>query len=651
MLKRFRLLAGVSLLFGFLLFIGLPKSIVRSDTDPAIFSLGPSGDYLEAGDKLVVATRLNNTSEKDAFRVEIDSIRLESAELLSPKAFPLAVGEIEPEKNVTVQADFNSSHLEQGKPYRLVVHGTYRPKRKEPDHDDDKQGNDERREFTVSDDITLPRVSPGSAQVKSSKIEPQTVTGGHYPHREPNFEEKENGSRWTVPTGPFVAGKPTPTGTATQKAPRTPGDPPGVTFNANDGLGINGSTIAEPSGAVGGGVVFVTANFYAAYSKDGGATFTKLDPTTIFPNDNVGLCCDQIVQYVPSIDRFIWLLQGTDASAVQQPNGQRIASASPAQIISSSGTSWTYWDLTPGVFGEPIGTGFDYPDLSVGTNYLYMSWDVGWPGCPKGCSNGHLVARSPLSQIKAGGTIGLDYTTPSDSSSAWGAHLTQDTGNEIFWVGQQNNSSQSLRVFSLAEGSNTYFWRDIGTSSWANNALSSLTPDGQNWVNKLSGFPGNAVTGATRSSNDLWFAWSAGTDNNFQQPHVEMVTLDRSNNFNLIRQVQIWNNNYAFAYPALATNACTGEVGLSLEYGGNNKFYENHVVGFWGDFLVYVTTDSSVGTTRFGDYVSIRQDSTPSLKGAFFDAFGFGLDKTTSGTKTDTRYVVFGRSGPCKRGR
>jgi hypothetical protein len=49
--------------------------------------------------------------------------------------------------------------------------------------------------------------------------------------------------------------------------------------------------------------------------------------------------------------------------------------------------------------------------------------------------------------------------------------------------------------------------------------------------------------------------------------------------------------------------------------------------------------------------MSIRQDSTPSLKGAFFDAFGFGLDKTTSGTKTDTRYVVFGRNGPCKRGR
>jgi hypothetical protein len=649
MSKIYRLLVGVSIVCGVLFYSGLLKSSAGPDPELAIISLGPSGDYSEAPDKLVVASRLYNRSETATLRVEIDAIRLESATLLSPTTFPQPIVELASEKFATIQADFNSSHLIPGQEYRLEVHGTYRTQDK--DQRDDKPSNDDRHEFTVSDEIKLPPVSPGSAQLQSSKVESHHVSGGHYPHIAPNFDEEENGSRWTVPTGPFVAGKPTPTGTSTEKAPKVPGDPPGVTFNANQGLGINGNTIAEPSGAVGGGVIFVTANFYAAYSKDGGSTFTKLDPTTIFPNDNVGLCCDQIVQYVPGIDRFIWLLQGTDATAVQQPNGQRIASASPAQIISSAGTAWTYWDLTPGVFGEPTGTGFDYPDLSVGDNYLYMSWDVGWPGCPKGCSNGHLVARTPLSQIKAGGTINLGYTTPSDSASAWGAHLAQDTGNEIFWVGQQNNSSQSLRVFSLAEGSNTYFWRDIGTSSWANNALSSLTPDGQNWVSKLSGFPGNAVIGATRSSNDLWFAWSAGTDKNFQQPHVEMVTLDRSNNFNLIRQVQIWNNSYAFAYPALSSDACTGEVGLSLEYGGNNKFYENHVVGFWGDFLVYITTDSTVGTTRFGDYVSIRQDSTPSLKGAFFDAFGFGLDKTTSGTKTDTRYVVFGRSGPCKRGR
>ena len=94
--------------------------------------------------------------------------------------------------------------------------------------------------------------------------------------------------------------------------------------------------------------------------------------------------------------------------------------------------------------------------------------------------------------------------------------------------------------------------------------------------------------------------WNAATDSNFQQPHVEMVTLDRGNGFNRIQQVQIWNNSFAFGYPALATNACTGEVGLSLEWGGGGN-YQNHVVGFWGDFVVYITTASNVGTTRFGD--------------------------------------------------
>src|SRR5262249_12339727 len=150
----------------------------------------------------------------------------------------------------------------------------------------------------------------------------------------------------------------------------------------------------------------------------------------------------------------------------------------------------------------------------------------------------------------------------------------QNTEDEIFWAGQVNNSTQ-LRVFSLAEGSNTYFWRDVGVSSWSTTGISSTTPDGQDWLNKLSGFPGTAVMGATRVGSQIWFGWSAGTDKNFSQPHVELVSLDRFDNFKVDQQVQIWNNSYAFAYPAFATNACTGEVGLSLEYGGNGNF-ENH---------------------------------------------------------------------------
>jgi hypothetical protein len=132
----------------------------------------------------------------------------------------------------------------------------------------------------------------------------------------------------------------------------------------------------------------------------------------------------------------------------------------------------------------------------------------------------------------------------------------------------------------------------------------------------------------------------AGTNNNFRQPHVQMVTLDRGNNFQRTQQVQIWNNSYAFAYPALATNVCTGEIGLSLGYGGNGN-YENHVVGIWGDFVVYITTNSNLGVNRYGDYMTIRQNGITGL----FDALGYGISSVTGGgMQSDVRYVVFGRS-------
>jgi hypothetical protein len=211
-----------------------------------------------------------------------------------------------------------------------------------------------------------------------------------------------------------------------------------------------------------------------------------------------------------------------------------------------------------------------------------------------------------------------------------------------------------MRVFSLQEGSNTYFWRDRDIATWSGLNISSLTPDLQDWLNFIgTNFPGTAVLGSTRvfydfgqfgRKNEVWFAWTAGTDSNFSQPHVEMVILDRDNDFSLKQQVQIWNSSYAYAYPALATNS-DYQVGLSLEYGGGGN-YENHVVGFWGDFVLYATTSSNVGSTRFGDYVTIRQNSPdPSL----FAAFGYGLDTIPppgGGTQSDTRYVLFGRPPP-----
>ena len=599
---------------------------------PAMLTAGAPGVTLLSPATLLSALSILNTGTAAAENVQVTSIALTGGVLTAPM-LPLSLGTIPAGGSAVLNATFSGAFVPLGH-YTLTVEGTF-------------QIGSSTYCFTLSTELVVPPAAPGSGILGSVMIPSQQVSGAPFPHQPRDPNRVVNGSRWTIPTAPFVPGVPTPTGTTVQAPPASAAEgfvalAGAIVFLENNGLDLtsgpfNGtaSTIAEPSGGdSGGGVIFATANWIAAYSTDGGQTFTELDPTTIFPNDAVGFCCDQIVQYVPSIDRFIWFLQG---------NGYRLAMASPADIINSGGTAWTYWNLTPQVFGQPNGTGFDYPDVSVGNNSLYMSWDAGF-GCPSGCRSGFQVARTSLAGIDAGGTITIEFTDPPDAPMAWGSHIMQDTGDEIFWAG--HNSNSQMRVFSLAEGSNTYFWRDVGISSWANTALSSTTPDGQNWLAGSGGFPGSAIIGATRSGNQLWFAWNAGTNNTFSQAHIEMVALDRSNNFSKTQQVQIWNDSYAFAYPSMSTNACTGEVGLSFEYGGNGN-YENHVVGFWGDFIAYITTASDVGTTRFGDYVSIRRaPPTDANPGNLFAAFGYGLNAVPppgTGTNTDVRYVLFGR--------
>ena len=631
----FALLAGASrklvkLLVLTVFLIGVGTQVSRAQVSAVQFITTTPG-LGDAGANLLVALPIKNTGTVSAANVQVTAVSLRTATLVTPTAFPVALGAVAAGQSVVFQASFDAAGLSQNAAYLLTVRGTY-------------QVGGVTAGFTVNRFIELPPASPGSATLKIGSVSGTLTTGGPFPPQPPAFDDDVNAPRPPVPIGPFVPVTKTPNGTVAfqpngiQVKPQV--EPQAaVVFNSNTATGLTSaglscspgtapSTCAEPSGASGGGVIFITANWIAAYSTNGGGLFTQVDPTTVFPNDAVGFCCDQVVQYVPSINRFIWVLQG---------NGYRLASASPSQIIKSGGIAWTHWNLTPDLFGQPSGTGFDYPDVSVGTNNLYISWDTGFPNCPAGCNSGREIMRIPLSQIAAGGTINFEYTTPSDSSSAWGSHLSQDTGNEIFWAGQEHTSA--LRVFSLTEGSNTYYWRTVGISSWSNTGISSSAPDGHDWFS--FGFPGTSVIGATRSSNEVWFAWTAGTDNNFSQPHVEMVSLNINNNFHKDQQVQIWNNSYAFGYPALATNGCTGEVGLSLDSGGSAN-YPNHVVGFWGDFVVYPTTNSNTSSNRFGDYVTIRQDNS---NNALMDALGYGLTSTeASGVEADVQYVVFGRS-------
>lgn len=97
------------------------------------------------------------------------------------------------------------------------------------------------------------------------------------------------------------------------------------------------SNVGEPSTAINGQVVVYTGNWYAATSADGAKTFRFIDPAAAFRQfDPPGssFCCDQVANYIPLIDTFVWLLQyGPDTGN----NIQRIAFASRTRWRAASG--------------------------------------------------------------------------------------------------------------------------------------------------------------------------------------------------------------------------------------------------------------------------------------------------------------------------
>jgi hypothetical protein len=293
----------------------------------------------------------------------------------------------------------------------------------------------------------------------------------------------------------------------------------------------------------------------------------------------------------------------------------------------------------------------DYPDLSVGDNFLYYSADA--------VSQGLLVVRIPLNEIRDNQTINMGYTSPSDGtktdgSTAYGSHISQNAGDTVFWAGSPKNSQ--LRVFSMAEGSNQYSSRDIDIDSWPNGTITLNAPDG---VDNFSfGWPGNAITGATRRTNtEVWFAWNTSSNANFKNAHVEVVEINTSN-FTKIAQWQIWNNDYAFVDPYLATNA-NSEVGIALAWGAafttaGTGNYMSHAVGILGDFIVWypeLSTASPVASQiRLGDYFSVsRNPANPLL----YDASGYAVLKQAApatGWYFDPYYIQFGRDSVAKGG-
>jgi hypothetical protein len=596
---------------------------------------------------ILAAIPLVSKNVRGATQIEVKAIRFSSATRASPEKLPLRLT-ADGSERVVVDAIFKSDHFDERGRYVLEIAGAYKTSR----------GN---KPFAVRRAVTLPPSSPGSSTLRVTKVPSHEVRGA--PFRPQAISRKEQDVNRPPPLVPVGRSshlpKPASSKTIIEKASqaiRTSGsfvaeegraitlessdDAPArpflretagsdIVFVRNTAYGSTGGVPNDPSGASGGGesadlhFVFLTGNTYASYSTNGGSTFTQLDPTTIFPNDvDGGLCCDQVVHYSSNGDRIFWLMQfwaGRNGS-----NRLRLAASSPEALEASNGTAWTYWDITSDALGVG-GKLLDYPDLAVGNKFLYFSVDG---------DGGLIVGRIPLIDLYNGGAVSVEFTDHADGASAYGNHLIQNAGDEMFWQGHP--ATDKLRIFSCKENSHQYSWKDVGIDKYPYSDFKSPGPDGSNWLGSLfSGGPGGVRVPET-GGDEIWFEWMGARGGDFPQPHVQIVRFD-SNTLRVIAQTQIWNPDIAFGYASFAV-ASTREVGMSLAYGGGGS-YGTAAVGIFGDYVVYQVCTSSANATRYGDYSTIRKASPDE---GLYSAVGYC---TRPGPAFEPHYVLFGRSG------
>lgn len=427
-----------------------------------------------------------------------------------------------------------------------------------------------------------------------------------------------------------VAALPNPSNSSTEKRWCSSGD---IQFSTITTWGKNSAFFPpDPSGATSGAVVFAVSNTFASFSLDGGVTFTNLDSTKYSgppnPPTHNGLWGDQIVLYIPDIDRFVWLMQYYPSAS--NTNMLRLVIFKPDDVDQTGIPSgkWSFIDLTSATFN--LGNNYmDYPDLSYGDNFLYVSVDK--------IGSGLFVSRIPLAALTTIGSFTFQYTPV--LGDAQGAHVSQNTGDAVFWAGHHDLST--LRVYRIHEGTNILSFTDVAVNPYLNGDYKSLCRDNQDWLN--FGFPRDAVIGTTRRTDDeVWFAWSAGRGEGFPNPYIPVVQINTGNwpSLSVNRQWEIWNPDFSFAYPALTTNEC-GDVGIALGFGGGKPFATSAVgiadarTGILANTVWYASSSTQCNT-RWGDFLTVR---IASPDGSSFASFIYSVINSDF----VRQYVLFGR--------
>jgi len=458
-----------------------------------------------------VQLRLKNEGEHEAHGVRIDRVSVEGGNYVGPAVLPFALGNLRPDKDAVIDIVLGSL-ITDGRMHTLTMDGEYTHPKKDKAH-----------RFRVSTSIKPNATPPGPFEGRPGQAVRQKPESANYPKPPAppaKRDEEPAESPIFIPLGParqlFI---PTPTGTQI----RAIAAGAAVEIPRNTRL-TNAGVPPDPNAAAASadGVVLVTYNAGISVSTDGGQNFTDINlfnpqpgnpaRTSFFPQSDGGLCCDQVVVYLPNQNLFVWLLQYqpvTNCTAgppptcsITQPNRVRIAWASPAAIAANMWNAWTYADLTGvSVAGVSDGLGvatnewLDYPDLAWSNSFLYVGVDHGFPTPGLVYTGRRIVARLSLADIAnpSSTVVHYDRAELTGSNGLNKTHFVQNAPGRMV-VGSLDNSS-TLSVFTWNDNAGSIPSSTVIISQIQQGAnYTSIAPDGSDWI--AVSFPGN-ITGAT----------------------------------------------------------------------------------------------------------------------------------------------------------
>jgi hypothetical protein len=390
------------------------------------------------------------------------------------------------------------------------------------------------------------------------------------------------------------------------------------------------SNVMESSLDGKGGRLFYSGNWFSAYSRNKGSSWTYLSSFTGFSD----FCCDQVVIHDSARDIYLWLRMGipyTDGGG----NYENVFKLSVDYAAPFDTSYWTYTIQPMSINSNWTNEWWDYPHMQLGADYLYIAWNLFNQG---GSWTRTVMLRINLDNLAAAGSFSGAYYYNTNWFTfvpvSGSHHATYFASN---WPSPYSNTN--LGVWR--------WYEDSGGLTFWNKTITAYTPTGRGYAhcgspNWAARYDQRVLTGARYSIYNanlkypgrkvLGWWWNVAEGGNFNLPYIEGAAFYEDT----MGQVSgnqgrplIWSSSYCFAYPSTESNK-RQDLGMIFNYAFGPDFHKPYVGWALADdisnappgWLFYGAAGSSAGPSdqKWGDYNTTRafQDLQAWIAGAHY---------------------------------